>query len=289
MAANSQASTARLHAAHVEARRRAASGSLTVDMRLMSGGNLVTKNVEKLTSDPVVRWTENMVRSISFDYTADVVQTQERLGNPPQQFLFDESPTLDPMLQRRTIDAIFDRGRNVREIMNALLAEARKRVPYIRWGWKTSAGPNSDARILSAQVQGNGPVNMNYGDRIYLVPVQMASGPTDATYANLLYMDGNGRDGMNRRKRKSKRRAKGFYGLTTQAVRRRAKGAGVHVKAVHSFKYAGPFRKLPDGVSIGQRGPGRSSRYPSQQVFYQGTWAFSLSLMRGKFSTNRRG
>lgn len=289
MSSNSAASLQELHRARVEARNRSRSGDLTVDISLSRNGNVVATNAAKLSGDPVVKWTPNMIRFYSFEFTDRIIKSQLALKNPPQQILFDESPVLNPLLQRRSIDVIFDIGTNVREVMDALIAEARKRVPGVSWGWKSIAGPISNPTELAAQVHSNGPVRMNFGDRIYLVPVQvsMASG-IDPTYANIQYLSGAGRDNMNRKRRASKRRGVGFYGLTTRSVRRKAKGAGVHVKAVHSFKHAGPFRKLPPGVNIGQRGPGVSKR-TGKKTFYQGSWAFSLTLMRGARAINRRG
>lgn len=275
---------AQLRAGRVEMRGRVVRGDLTIIVDLNKGSTQVSREISKLDNPDQVEWTENMIRYISFDYVDKTVQKQIKLNNPPQTILFDDSPIMNPWLQTKSIDVIFDMGTNIRQIMNELMRAARRRVPGVSWGWKATAGPLSNQAELIRSVQGNGPVRINFGDRIYLVPTRLTtpSSSPDPTYSNILWMRNQSsvKDGFGRKKRRSKAsKSVGWYGLVSREVRKSAKGAGVHIKAIHSFKYADPFRRLPEGIRVGQR---------TSSSFYQGSWAFSISLLRGRFATNRR-
>lgn len=199
----------------------------------------------------------------------EVTERQIRIDNPPTGFFVDGRPNRPVSDMRSNLAVTYLGGRDVRPVMNKLLAEVQG-IRGVTWKWMVrSRDPERKAR-LEAVVNGSGPVPITFGDNVYLIPAKFHGVP-DPTHLNARIAQ------WKKKKTPSGRvthggRAVGLYHIVAKSVRRFAGRQGIYVKAVHSFKHV-PGRVLPPGVKIGDSVNG---------LFYQGNWGFVIRVQTGR-------
>ena len=215
-------------------------------------------------------WTELKIKEMMLAAVGIVMNQQARLDNPVQKMFVDGSPFKVPSEFKRNLTLLFNKGNDVRNVMNSMEAEVRKRIPGTTWAWKVVA-PGARKTLLQRSLSGSGPVYLEFGDQLLYVPTSFSGNP-DPTYGNVLFKGGKAKKRRRKGGKTGRTGGKGWYGLTATVLRGIGKQQGVYVRAVHSLKFVPPGRRYPPGVT----GPGRVGN-----AYYQGSWAFIIRLQFG--------
>lgn len=244
----------------------------------MNTGQTKSVGLASTSEDP---WTLDKFRETLLLMVGDVVNRQLALDNPAESMFVDGTPFKRPEDFNKNITVLFGSGNNVRPVMKALMQEVSKRIPGTRWNWKASSPIPGRDIMLTRAAMGYGPVLLRFGEQLYYVPVSFYGDP-DPTYGNVLFKGkkaaARGKKQGRTPRKTGRRGGKGWYGLTSAAVRSVGRTQGVYVRAVHSLKYVPRGRKLPPGKSVGDY-----VRYPDgTRGMYQGAWAFVLRLQLGR-------
>ncbi|WP_170446218.1 hypothetical protein [Ruegeria arenilitoris] len=198
----------------------------------------------------------------------EITERQIRIDNPPTGFFVDGGGTRPVSQMKNNLAVTYQGGRNIRPIMDRLLQEARA-IRGVTWQWLVTSRDARRQTQLRSIVNGSGPFNITFGDRVYLVPVKLHSTP-DPTHLNARIAQWKRRTKSGRTT--SRGRQVGLYHIVARSLRRTAGRQGIYVRAVHSLKNI-PGRELPPGVSIGQRVGG---------LYYQGSWGFMIRVQTGR-------
>lgn len=236
------------------------------------------RQAQVLITPPDQGWSVEHLRAQLLGVMGAVIQNQARLNNPATDVFYDGSPVGNPLKFRKTITVLFAGGRDVRPVMNQLWAEASK-IQGVLWHWKAYSLYPGRMPELNRAVKGNGPVLMEYGDVILLVPKLFTNTNPDPTYQNVLHVKGQGT--YKSRRGNAARKKPGYYAKVAANMRRQSRATGFYVRAITTLKPAivqAAGRTLPKGVpfSILQ------SQRPKQTPFYQGVWGFSIRLQTGR-------
>jgi hypothetical protein len=235
------------------------------------------RQAQVLITPPDQGWSVEHLRAQLLGVMGAVIQNQARLNNPATDVFYDGSPVKDPLKFRKSITVLFQGGRDVRPVMNQLLAEASK-INGVIWQWKAYSYNPGRMPELNSAIRGSGPVMMEYGDVILLVPKIFTASNPDPTYQNVLYVKGQG---MYKSRKGKQRKKPGYYAKVAANMRRQAKVTGFYVRAITTLKPAiiqAAGRTLPKGVPFTVF----NTQRPQQTPYYQGVWGFSIRLQTGR-------
>ena len=221
-------------------------------------------------------WMLDEIRAFAVSLTAQEVEKQRALDNPPQQVLVDGSVGKPFSSLRKTIDVLFEGAGDARPAMLALEAQVAsmklqwfsgKPFPVGRWVWIS----NKPSLTVRANSGASNRMPLALSDTLYYVPRPFGSGIAAALAATNAPKSKKRaeKDAVKPLKSGRARKGKGVMAAVSSAANRTARGYGFSVKAGQSFAAARAEGRVPGSKNT-------LSQYTGRPAFWQGLPFFSL-------------